>query len=203
MAGFDDSLVREFFEVNGFFVRQSHKVPVAGKRKRPETEGAVFFHNPQPATPRERAFQLFGSDLPALTTGVAVVRDWHGQKSVTPTTIRRGDFLDFIRKEACEVAKEAWASLPAGEAAPATKILVLPGLPSQEPARSESIRLLKEAGVDHVISIRTIVENLVQHAETPTSGESPTLALLRLLRVYDMVRTTQLELFGGSSSSSR
>jgi hypothetical protein len=27
--------------------------------------------------------------------------------------------------------------------------------------------------------------------------------LLRLLRVYDMVRTTQLELFGGSSSSSR
>ncbi len=203
MAGFDDSMVREFFEVNGFFVRQSHKVPVAGKRKRTETEGAVFFHNPQPATPRERAFQLFGSDLPALTTGVAVVRDWHGQKSVTPTTIRRGDFLDFIRKEACEVAKEAWASLPAGEAAPATKILVLPGLPSQEPARSESIRLLKEAGVDHVISIRTIVENLVQHAETPTNGESPTLALLRLLRVYDMVRTTQLELFGGSSSSSR
>jgi len=122
---------------------------------------------------------------------------------VTPTTIRRGDFLDFIRKEACDAAKEAWASLPEGEAAPATKILVLPGLPSQEPARAESIRLLKEAGVDHVISIRTIVENLVQHAETPTSRESPTLALLRLLRVYDMVRTTQLELFGGSSSSSR
>ena len=43
MAGFDDSLVREFFEVNGFFVRQSYKAAVAGKRKRTETEGAVFF----------------------------------------------------------------------------------------------------------------------------------------------------------------
>ncbi len=203
MAGFDDSLVREFFEVNGFFVRQSRQAPVAGKRKRPAAEGEVFFHNSQPAVPGERAFQLFGSDLVGLTEGVAVVRDWHGQKAVTATTIRRGDFLDFIRKEACETAKEAWASRPEGEAAPATKILILPGLPAQEPARSESIRLLKEAGVDHVISIRTIIENLVQHAETPTSRESPTLALLRLLRVYDMVRTTQLELFGGSSSSSR
>ncbi|MCE2684081.1 MAG: hypothetical protein LW857_02730 [Verrucomicrobiae bacterium] len=203
MAGFDDSLVREFFEVNGFFVRQSRKAPVTGKRKRPEAEGEVFFRNPRTATPGERAFQLFGADLVGLGDGVAVIRDWHGQKAVTATTIRRGDFLDFIRKDACETAKEAWASLPEGEAAALIKVLILPGLPAQEPARSESIRLLKEAGVDHVISLRTIVENLVQHAEAPTSRESPTLALLRLLRVYDMVRTTQLELFGGSSSSSR
>jgi hypothetical protein len=203
MAGFDDSLVREFFEVNGFYVRQSRKAPVGGKKKRPEGDGEIHFHNPHATPAAERSFQLFGSDLAGLSGGVALVRDWHGQKAVTPTTIRRGDFLDFIRKEACEAAKEAWGQLPADEAAPAAKILILPGLPSQEPARSESIRLLKEAGVDHVISIRTIVENLVQHAETATPRESATLALLRLLRVYDMVRTTQLELFGGSSSSSR
>lgn len=203
MAGFDDSLVREFFEVNGFFVRQSRKAAVGGKRKRPEGEGEIHFHHPQPTPGKERAFQLFGSDLAGLPGGLAVVRDWHGQKAVTPTTIRRGDFLDFIRKDACAAAKEAWGDLPADEAAPTTKVLILPGLPSQEPARSESIRLLKEAGVDHVISIRTIVENLVQHAEAAAPRESATLALLRLLRVYDMVRTTQLELFGGPSSSSR
>lgn len=200
MAGFDDSLVREFFEVNGFLTRRSRKATVAGKRKRGEPEGEVHFSNPQPPSPGERSFQLFGSDLASLTHGVAVIRDWHGQKAVTPTTIRRGDFLDFIREEACDVAKATWG----GETATVgTKILILPGLPSQEPARSESIRLLKEAGVDHVISIRTIVENLVQQAENSADPESPTLALLRLLRAYDMVRTTQLELFGGSSSSSR
>jgi len=203
MAGFDDSLVREFLEVNGFFVRQSRKAPVAGKRKRGEPEGEIYFRNPRPTPGAEPSFQLFGADLAGLTDGVAVIRDWHGQKAVTPTAIRRGDFLDFIRKEACETAKEAWSQLPADEPAPTTKILILPGLPSQEPARSESIRLLKEAGVDHVISIRTIVENLVQQAEAPSNRESTTLALLRLLRAYDMVRTTQLELFGGSSPSSR
>jgi len=201
MAGFDDSLVRDFFEANGFLTRRSRKA-VAGKRKRAEAEGEVLFANPRPPQPGERAFQLFGADLAGLAGGVALVRDWHGQKAVTPTAIRRGDFLDFIRKDACEAAKEAWGNPAEGEAV-GTRILVLPGLPSQEPSRSESIRLLKEAGVDHVISIRTIVENLVQHAEAPTDQETPTLALLRLLRAYDMVRTTQLELFGGSSSSSR
>jgi hypothetical protein len=203
MAGFDDSLVREFFELNGFFVRRTQKTVGPGKRKRAEAEAETHFRNPRPALPGERAFQLFGSDLAGLTAGVAVVRDWHGLKAVTPTAIRRGDFLDFIREDACAVAKETWGNAPADEEAPLTKILILPGLPSQEPARSESIRLLREAGVDHVISIRTIVENLVQHAEAQAGQETPTLALLRLLRAYDMVRTTQLELFGGSSSSSR
>lgn len=201
MAGFDDSLVREFFEVNGFYVRQAPKATVAGRRKRGENDGEIHFLNPSPLTAPERGFQLFGSDLPALTTGIAVVRDWHGLKAITATTIRRGDFLDFIRKEAAEVALETWAQLPETAGAPLLKILILPGLPAQEPARSESIRILKEAKVDHVISLRTIVENLIQHTETNPPRESPTLALLRLLRVYDMVKTTQLELFGGSSSN--
>ena len=201
MAGFDDSLVREFFEVNGFYVRQSPKVVVAGRRKRVEKDGEIYFLNPQPPTTPERGFQLFGSDLPSLTSGLAVVRDWHGLKAITTTTIRRGDFLEFIRKEAAEVARESWAQLPEAAGAPLLKILILPGLPSQEPARSESIRILKEVKVDHIISIRTIIENLVQHAETGPPLESPTLALLRLLRVYDMVKTTQLELFGGPSSN--
>lgn len=199
MAGFDDTLVREFFEVNGFYVRQSPKIPVAGRRKRGESDGEIYFLNPHPTTTPERGFQLFGSDLPALTTGIAVVRDWHGLKAITPTTIRRGDFLDFIQKEAAEVAVETWAQLPATTGIPLLKILILPGLPAHEPARAESIRILKEAKVDHVISVRTIVENLIQHTETNPPRESPTLALLRLLRVYDMVKTTQLELFGGPS----
>ena len=199
MAGFDDSLVREFFELNGLYVRRARKAGATTRRRRPEPDGDVHFHNPQ-ATDAERGFQLFGSDLAGLPAGVALVRDWHGLKAVTPTTIRRGDFLEFVREEASAAAKEAWGQLPAGETT-GVRILVLPGLPSQEPARSESIRLLKEAGVDHVISIRTIVENLVQHAEAQAGPETPTLALLRLLRAYDMVRTTQLELFGGTSST--
>ena len=77
---------------------------------------------------------------------------------------------------------------------------MLPGIPSTEPQRSESITLLRESGVDHVLTFRTILENLVQVVESNQSyAKSDTLQLLRLLRVYDMVKAAQLELFGGAN----
>jgi hypothetical protein len=48
-----------------------------------------------------------------------------------------------------------------------------------------------------VLTFRTILENLVQAVESNQSyAKSDTLQLLRLLRVYDMVKAAQLELFG-------
>ena len=77
----------------------------------------------------------------------------------------------------------------------------MPGIPATEPQRSESITLLRESGVDHVLTFRTILENLVQAVESNQSyAKSDTLQLLRLLRVYDMVKAAQLELFGGANS---
>jgi hypothetical protein len=77
------------------------------------------------------------------------------------------------------------------------RVLALPGLPAQEPQRSESIALLRAQGVDHVLTLRTILENLIQTAEAGgAAGRSDTLQLLRLLRAYDMVNAAQLELFG-------
>ena len=48
MAGFDDSLVREYFEMNGFFVRQSRKYAVQSRRKRADEEGDLLVINPSP-----------------------------------------------------------------------------------------------------------------------------------------------------------
>ncbi|MFM8905620.1 MAG: hypothetical protein ACKOIB_10320, partial [Verrucomicrobiota bacterium] len=113
--------------------------------------------------------------------------------------IRKGDLLEFVRKEAVEAAKDAFADLTTEEGSELSKVLVLPGIPAQEPQRSESVTLLKESGVDHVLTFRTILENLVQAVEANQSyAKSDTLQLLRILRVYDMVKAAQLELFGGS-----
>ena len=113
--------------------------------------------------------------------------------------IARRDLLEFVREEAVKAAKEAFADLTSPEDQPMAKILVLPGIPSTEPQRSESITLLRESGVDHVLTFRTILENLVQVVESNQSyAKSDTLQLLRLLRVYDMVKAAQLELFGGA-----
>jgi hypothetical protein len=110
--------------------------------------------------------------------------------------IRKGDLLEFVRKEAVESAQEAFADLAENAGPDLAKILVLPGIPTQEAQRNESIALLREHGVDHVLTFRTILESMIQRVESNQSyAKSDNLQLLRLLRVYDMVKSSQLELF--------
>ena len=85
MAGFDDSLVREYFEMNGFFVRQSRKYAVQSRRKRADEEGDLLVINPSPRRGGETPFQLFSSDLPGLSAAVVAVKAWHSTKAITPT----------------------------------------------------------------------------------------------------------------------
>ena len=76
------------------------------------------------------------------------------------------------------------------------KILVLPGLPTAEPFKSESVRLLKEKGVDAILSFRSILIDLVNRVEVNKSyRKSDTLQVLRLLKNYDLLQDTQLDLF--------
>ena len=135
-------------------------------------------------------------DLGGLTSAHVAIQGLPASKGLTPAMLRRGDFLEFIRKEALATVKESFGAPPAaGDLPTPRRLLVLPGLPAQEPQRSESIALLREKGVDHVLTFRTILENLTQRAEG-AGAESPTLRLLRLLQAYDMVNAAQLELFG-------
>ncbi|MFQ3240955.1 MAG: hypothetical protein ACI9JZ_000637, partial [Lentimonas sp.] len=76
------------------------------------------------------------------------------------------------------------------------KVLVLPGLPTAEPQRSECIALFKEQGVDGVIAFSTILEDLLRHVEVNHSYQkSELLQLVRVLKVYDMVQAPQMNLF--------
>ena len=196
MAGFDDNLVREYFELNGCFVRQSRKYAVQSRRKRADEESDLLVINPSPQRSVTPSFQLFAADLAGLSRAVVAIKGWHTTKAVTPSMIRKGDLLEFVRKEAVESAREAFADLADTDGPDLAKILVLPGIPTQEPQRSESIALLREHGVDHVLTFRTILESMVQRAESNQSyAKSDNLQLLRLLRVYDMVKSPQLELF--------
>jgi hypothetical protein len=196
MAGFDDSLVREYFELNGFLTRKPLKPVAASRGRGAEEPGDLQVSNPRPRAGAQPPFQLFGADLAGLTAAVVAIQGLPAGRSLTPAMLRRGDFLEFIRKEATGTAKEAFGAPATNADAPAAaRILVLPGLPAQEPQRSESIALLREKGVDHVLTFRTILENLAQRAEGG-AADSATLRLLRLLQAYDMVNAAQLELFG-------
>ncbi len=199
MAIFDEDIVREYFELNGFFARQLRKQCVRSRKKPVEETVELLVYNPSaPSDAPEPNFQLFSSDMAAIRQALVVVHGWQHTR-VTPAILKSPvRLLDFLKKEVLNQTESLFA-VEEGEledAAPYRKVLVLPGLPTAEPQRSECIEHFKEQGVDGVIAFSTILEDLLRHVEVNHSYQkSELLQLVRVLKVYDMVQAPQMRLF--------
>ena len=104
--------------------------------------------------------------------------------------------------------KQAERFFPVSEGDPVagelTKILVLPSLPTAEPFRSQSLQLLKERGVDAIISFRAMLLDLIEKIEPNRSyGKSDTLQVIRILKNYDRLKDAQLDLLQPRSATPR
>jgi hypothetical protein len=224
MAAIDEGIVREYFEQNGFFVRQMRKHAVQARRKTGEEEIDLVVYNPTWSRDRRKPdFFLFSNELPCLHRAVVSVKPWHTDV-FTPGTLRSSPelfrFLEdkvlreavkFFPQEEVSAAREAGAAGAAGaggsEGAVAdevTKILVLPALPTQEPFRSQSIDLLKARGVDCIISFRAMLLDLIEKVEVNRHyRKSDTLEVIRILKNYGLVRDPQLDLLPGGGRETR
>ena len=204
MAGFDENIVREYFELNGFFVRQLRKYLVQSRKKRADEEIDLVVYNPNaPIDGVPAGFQLFSADMTKIRRAIVVVKAWHTSR-FTPAMLKSSSrVFDFLKKEVLNKA-ETYFSFDEGEVDPEvvssggfTKILVLPSLPTSDPQRTESIELLKEQGVDGIITFSTILENLLRNVEVNHSYQkSDLLQMMRILKIYDMVKEPQMNLFG-------
>ncbi|MDQ8194533.1 hypothetical protein QEH59_08855 [Coraliomargarita sp. SDUM461004] len=203
MAGFDENIVREYFELNGFFVRQLRKYLVQSRKKRVDEEIDLVVYNPNAALDVLPAgFQLFSADMIKIRRAIVVVKAWHSSR-FTPAMLKSSSrVFDFLKKDVLRNA-ESYFRFDDAEVDPElvgtgqfTKILVLPSLPTSEPLRSESIQLLQERGVDGIITFGTILENLLRNVEVNHSYQkSDLLQLMRIMKIYDMVKEPQMNLF--------
>ena len=204
MAGFDENIVREYFELNGFFVRQLRKYLVQSRKKRADEEIDLVVYNPNaPINGMPAGFQLFSADMTKIRRAIVVIKAWHTSR-FTPAMLKSSSrVFDFLKKEVLNKA-ETYFSFDESEVDPEvvvsggfTKILVLPSLPTSDPQRTESIELLKEQGVDGIITFSTILENLLRNVEVNHSYQkSDLLQMMRILKIYDMVKEPQMNLFG-------
>lgn len=201
MAGFEENIVREYFELHGFLVRQVRKYQVQSRRKLPEEEIDLVVYNPKwVAASREPNFLLFASELPYVQRAVVVVKAWHSIARFTPGLLRSGsEMLKFLEKNVVKVTEALFAPAtdPAFEAPQGTlRILVLPGLPTQEPYRSDCIALLRAQGVDGIISFRTMLMDILQKIEVNHNYQkSQFLQVLKILKHYDLIKDPQMGLF--------
>jgi hypothetical protein len=204
MAAVDEDIVREYFEQNGFLVRQIRKYEVMARKKTGDEEIDMLVYNPryrQDAGTRKPDFLLRPGELAHVQRGIVAVKAWH-TGSFTPGTLKSSpEIFSFLEQD---VLREVPHLFPDGAAAgdaddgagaQPLKILVLPSLPTAEPFRSQSIQLLKERGVDAIISFRAMLLDLLGRIEVNRSyGKSDTLQVMRILKNYDLLKDTQLEL---------
>lgn len=204
MAGIDETLVREYFETNGFLVRQLRKYVVQGRDKRSDEELDFMVYNPTyKPDERQPGFILFPSDLPGIHRAVVSIKPWHSHR-FTPATLRgSADIFKFLERDVLKQAEALFnITLEMTEGTGnLMKILVLPGLPTHEPHKSQSIELLKKAGVDAILSFRSILQDIIDKLEVNHNYQkSDLLQILRILKNYDMIKPPQLELFPNKRS---
>jgi hypothetical protein len=208
MSAIDEDIVREYFEHNGFLVRQVRKYAVQSRKKSSDEEliDLLVFNPAFARSDRKPDFFIFTSELRFIHRAMLSVKGWH-TNVFTPATLRSSpDAFRFLEQN---VQKEADRQLPLSEDAPELgddllKIIVVPGLPLQEPYRGQSVAMLKERGVDGIISFRTILQELISRVEVNRNyRKSDTLQIIRILKNYDLLKDPQMDLFPPSEGRKR
>ena len=206
MSAIDEGIVREYFEQSGFLVRQARKYQVQARRKTGEEEVDLVVYNPAwQRGSRRPDFFLFASELAFVQKAVVAVKGWH-TGVFTPATLKSSpEIFRFLEEKVLKEATNFFPPDPADDAGGAlTKILVLPSLPTAEPFRSQSVELLKAHGVDAIISFRSMLLDILDKIEINQNySKSDTLQVMRILKNYDLLKDTQLDMFPDRAATPR
>ena len=206
MSAIDEGIVREYFEQNGFLVRQARKYQVSARRKHAEEEIDLVVFNPAwQRGSRKPDFFLFSNELPFVHKAVVAVKGWH-TGVFSPQMLKSSpEIFSFLEQNVLkEAARFFPADTPDDPGGTLTKILVLPSLPTAEPFRSQSVELLKAGGVDAIISFRAMLLDLLDNVEINQNySKSDTLQVMRILKNYDLLKDTQLDLLPDRAGAAR
>jgi hypothetical protein len=206
MSAIDEGIVREYFEQNGFMVRQPRKYQVQARRKTGGEEVDLVVFNPRwQRGARKPGFFLFSNELPFVRQAVVAVKGWH-TGVFTPTMLKSSpEIFGFLQENVLKDMSRFFPASATGDADGGfTKILVLPSLPTAEPFRTQSVELLKERGVDAIISFRAMLLDLLEKVEVNQNyTKNDTLQVMRILKNYDLLKDTQLDLLPDRSASRR
>jgi hypothetical protein len=196
MSAIDEGIVREYFEQNGFLVRQVRKYQVTARRKSGDEEIDLLVYNPSWQGARKPDFFLFSTELPFIQRAVVSVKPWH-TNVFSPSILKSSpEIFRFLEENVLKQAKRSFPAPASETETELTKILVLPSLPTAEPFRSQSVELLKASGVDAIISFRAMLLDLLEKIEVNQNySKSDTLQVMRILKNYDLLKDSQLDMF--------
>ena len=105
MSAIDEGIVREFFEQNGFFVRQVRKYQVQARHKMADEEIDLLVHNPSwRKGSRKPDFLLFSKELQFVHQAVVAVKPWHTEV-FTPAMLKGSpEIFGFLEQNVLKLA---------------------------------------------------------------------------------------------------
>ena len=190
MSAVNEAIAREYFETQGYLVSQPCKYTPARHKKADEELDLLIVH------PQIREHQVpdrlvwTSSDLQTVARAVVGVRGWHTDRFYAATFEQTPEMLRFAERAARRAAEVRLG------AEPVAAILCLPELPASGELKEKTLRALKERGIDGVLSFRTMLQELVAKVDvTRNYDKSDMLQMLRILKIYGLVRDPQMELF--------
>ena len=191
MSSVNEWVVREYFESIGYLVRQPRKHVIPGRQKKPEEEVDLVVYNPRVGEQQIAPHLVWETkDLAGIARAVVGVRGWHTERFTVSTFEQTPDILRFAEPEAVTYAGKLLGTTSMA------KILCLPKLPASGELKKKTIEVLQAKGIDGVISFGTMLAELVSRVDKNKNYEkSDLLQIIRILKSYDMLRGSQLELF--------
>jgi hypothetical protein len=191
MSAVSETIVREYFELHEFLVRQ-HRKYISQTRREDDDDIDFFVLNPHPQAPAGALpFVLGSADLASIARAIVVVKGWHTETFSSGVLTHAPEIFRFVEPRVFQQAARAF-----GKNGTLLKILVVPALPQAPDARDESVALLRSKGVDAVIPFRTMLVDLVNEVRVNRNYQkSDLLQIIRILKNYDFFKEPQLELF--------
>src|SRR6185503_13308069 len=123
MSAVSETIVREYFELHGFFVRQQRKYIAPSRREDDEID--FFVLNPRHSPAASLPFELKSADLEGIARAVVVVKGWHTDTFSPGLLANAPEIFRFLEPASVQQIARAFAE---GEGV--AKILVVPALPS-------------------------------------------------------------------------
>ena len=193
-------LVETYFESNGFLVRQTGNLEVVSGRKKHEKLVTLGIFNPAVSHNASMSFRLYTSDLSKIRSGLVTLLGWGNSDFANGMLNNDSSLVKFFKKEVKDsrlnTGFNSSSELAQSGMGPLKRLLIVPALPRNETKAGDVFSMLKEIGVDGGLTLRSLLENLLKQTEPANLYPGkPFFQILKLLKVYELAKEPQLEMF--------
>jgi len=166
-------IVKEFFIINDFYVILK--------------DSFLIIKNSKKTFKRIDEFIIEKEKINFINAAIVKPISWHTLK-FTPSVIKK--FSEEIFEITSEKINKILKNLIENNY---KKIIVIPGLPATISLKNESIKIMKEKGIDHVILFQTIISGLIEKIDQRKLYQSQILEIIRILKFYNFFSDKKFE----------